>query len=117
MAPKFQYPIVDVWCNLPGLGAAIPEVARLFEYSHSDPEVADKKRSPKELIALMDEAGVSHICLSAWSRPGQMIFSNEEVAEYARAYPDRIFGLAAVSSTLPILQVGARSCLEPTFLS
>ncbi|CAI7582715.1 unnamed protein product [Penicillium discolor] len=103
MAPKsIQYPIVDVWANLPGLGAAIPEVARLFAYSHSDPEVADKKRSPEEVIALMDEAGVSHICLSAWSRPGKMIFSNEEVAQYTRAYPKRIFGLAAVDLHNPV---------------
>ncbi|KAI4596813.1 hypothetical protein KJ359_005156 [Pestalotiopsis sp. 9143b] len=103
MAPrKYQYPIVDVWCNLPGLGAAVPEVAGLFAYSHSDPDVADKRRSPEELIGLMDEAGVSQICLSAWSRPGQMIFSNEEVAHYTRAYPDRIFGLAAVDLHKPV---------------
>ncbi|KFY00075.1 hypothetical protein O988_03535 [Pseudogymnoascus sp. VKM F-3808] len=102
---KFQYPIVDVWANLPGLGAAIPEVARLFAYSHADPAIADQKRSPKEVIALMDEAGVSQICLSAWSRPGQMIFSNAEVAEYTRAYPDRIFGLAAVNLHDPVAAV------------
>ncbi|KAI0529921.1 hypothetical protein GGR58DRAFT_277235 [Xylaria digitata] len=103
MAPKkFPYPIVDVWANLPGLGAAIPEVARLFTYSHSDPEIANKKRSPEEVIALMDEAGISHICLSAWSRPGKMIFSNAEVAQYTRAYPTRIFGLAAVDLHNPV---------------
>ncbi|OBT83804.1 hypothetical protein VE02_08661 [Pseudogymnoascus sp. 03VT05] len=102
---KFQYPIVDVWANLPGLGAAIPEVARLFAYSHADPAIADQKRSPKEVIALMDEADVSQICLSAWSRPGQMIFSNAEVAEYTRAYPDRIFGLAAVNLHDPVAAV------------
>ncbi|KAJ0116898.1 hypothetical protein J7T55_003312 [Diaporthe amygdali] len=101
-SPKFQYPIVDVWANLPGLGAAIPEVSRLFAYSHSDPEIANKRKSPREVVALMDEAGVTHICLSAWSRPGQMIFSNEEVAQYTRAYPDRIFGLAAVDLHNPV---------------
>ena len=53
----------------------------------------------------MDEAGVSHICLSAWSRPGQMIFSNAEVAEYTRAFPDRIFGLAAVDLHDPLSAV------------
>lgn len=84
------------------MGAAIPEVARLFAYSHSDPEIADRKRSPEEIIALMDEAGVSHICLSAWSRPGKMIFSNEDVAKYTRAYPNRIFGLAAVDLHNPV---------------
>lgn len=53
----------------------------------------------------MDEAGVSHICLSAWSRPGKMIFSNEEVAQYTRAYPNRIFGLAAVDLHNPVKAV------------
>lgn len=71
-------------------------------YSHSDPSVADKKRSPQDVIALMDEAGISHACMSAWSRPGKMIFSNEEVAEYTRAYPTRIFGLAAVDLHDPV---------------
>lgn len=53
----------------------------------------------------MDEAGVSHICLSAWSRPGKMIFSNEEVAQYTRAFPGRIFGLAAVDLHDPVKAV------------
>jgi predicted TIM-barrel fold metal-dependent hydrolase len=50
----------------------------------------------------MDEAGVSQICLSAWSRPGSTIFSNEEVAGYTRAYPTRIFGLATVNLHDPV---------------
>lgn len=50
----------------------------------------------------MDEAGVSQICLSAWSRPGSMVFSNEDVAEFTRAYPTRIFGLAAVNLHDPV---------------
>lgn len=54
---------------------------------------------------MMDEAGVSHVCLSAWSRLGQTIFSNEEVAEYTRAYPDRIFGPTAVDLHSPVKAV------------
>jgi uncharacterized protein len=84
------------------MAVAIPEVARLLEQSHSDPEVTDRKRSPEDVIALMNEAGVSHICLSAWSRPGKAIISNSEVAEYTRAYPDRIFGLATVDLHDPV---------------
>lgn len=87
------------------LGAAIPEVARLFEYSHSTPEIADKWRSPEDVIAYMDEAGISHMCMSAWSRPGKFVFSNEHVAQYTRAYPDRIFGLAAVDLHDPVKAV------------
>lgn len=40
--------------------------------------------------------------MSAWIRPGQMIFSNEEVAKYTCAYPDRIFGLVAVNLHDPV---------------
>lgn len=53
----------------------------------------------------MDEAGISHACMSAWSRPGKMVFSNEQVAEYTRAYPRRIFGLAAVDLHDPVSAV------------
>lgn len=80
-------------------------MARLFEQSHSKPETANVRLSPSEVIALMDEAGVTHICLSAWSRPGRVLFSNEEVAEYTRAYPDRIFGLATVNLHDPVTAV------------
>lgn len=74
----------------------------MFAYSHSEADIADRKRTPAEVIAYMDEAGISHACISAWSRPGKMIFSNEDVAEYTRAYPNRIFGLAAVDLHEPV---------------
>lgn len=83
----------------------MPEVVRLFQYSHSDPEIADRKCTPAEVIAHMDEAGITHACMSAWSRPGKMVFSNEDVAEYTRAYPTRIFGLAAVDLHNPVQAV------------
>ncbi|CZT11437.1 uncharacterized protein RCO7_03864 [Rhynchosporium graminicola] len=106
MAPKlkFDYPIVDVWANHPGLGSEeIPEAARLFEFSHSDPAITGQRQmSPEQVIARMDEAGITHVCMSAWSCPGQMIFFNEDVAVYTRAYPDRIFGLAAVDLHKPV---------------
>lgn len=53
----------------------------------------------------MDEAGISHLCLSAWTRPGQVIFSNEEVATFTRVFPDRIFGVAAVDLHKPVAAV------------
>lgn len=84
------------------LGSAIPEVKRLFAYSNADPEWANRKRSPEEVVALMDEAGISHICLSAWYRPGSAISSNKEVARYTRAFPDRISGLASVDLRNPV---------------
>ncbi|KAK2608394.1 hypothetical protein QQS21_003080 [Conoideocrella luteorostrata] len=53
----------------------------------------------------MDEAGLSQILLASWTRPGQAIFSNEQVAEYTRAYPNRIFGLVSVNLHDPITAV------------
>ena len=51
---------------------------------------------------MMDSAGVEQICLAAWHRPGQVIFSNAEVAEYTTAYPTRIFGLVSVDLLDPV---------------
>lgn len=84
------------------LAHSIPEVKHLFAHSHSDPEWASRKRSPEEVVALMDEAGISHICLSAWYRPGSALFTNEEVARYTRAFPYRISGLASVNLHNPV---------------
>lgn len=50
----------------------------------------------------MDEAGVSRICLCAWYRPGKALFSNAEVAEFTRAYPDRFVGIAGVDLHDPV---------------
>jgi len=83
----------------------IPEAERLFQQSHVDPALTARRPKPSELISMMDSAGVSQICLASWRRPGQIIFSNEEVAEYTRAYPDRIFGLASVDLLDPLSAV------------
>lgn len=80
----------------------VREAERLFRQSHVDPELISRKPTPAELIFMMDSAGVQQICLAAWYRPGQVIFSNAEVAEYTRAYPTRIFGLVSVDLLDPV---------------
>ncbi|RKK69358.1 hypothetical protein BFJ69_g12782 [Fusarium oxysporum] len=95
--------VVDVWAN--PTHNRIPETERLFKQSHADPALFSKKLSPEQIIALMDEAGVSQICLSAWNRPGSVIASNEEIAEYTRAFPNRIFGLVSVDLHDPVSAV------------
>lgn len=50
----------------------------------------------------MDDAGVSQICLCAWYRTGKALFSNEEVAQFTRAYPDRFIGIAGVDLLKPV---------------
>ncbi|EXL41969.1 hypothetical protein FOCG_15328 [Fusarium oxysporum f. sp. radicis-lycopersici 26381] len=95
--------VVDVWAN--PTHNRIPETERLFKQSHADPALFSKKLSPEQIIALMDEAGVSQICLSAWNRPGSVIAPNEEIAEYTRAFPNRIFGLVSVDLHDPVSAV------------
>ncbi|PGH23857.1 hypothetical protein AJ80_02105 [Polytolypa hystricis UAMH7299] len=96
-------PIIDAWANpVFPLAESLPEAARLFQQSHSDASLLSKKRSPAELVKLMDMAGVSKICLTAWYRPGRVAFSNEEVAEFTRAYPDRFIGIASVDLLDPV---------------
>lgn len=75
---------------------------RLLEQSHTDASVVTKIPTPDELIRQMDDAGVSQICLAPWRRPGKLLSSNEEVAQFTRAYPNRIFGLVSVDLLDPV---------------
>lgn len=54
---------------------------------------------------MMDAAGVDQICLTAWYRPGKVVFSNSEVAEYTRLHPTRIHGIASVNLLDPIAAI------------
>jgi len=83
----------------------IPEVHRLFAYSHADTALSQSKQSPEQLIKLMDEGGVDQICLAAWNRPGKVLASNEDICRYTEAYQDRIFGLVSVDLHDPVQAV------------
>lgn len=87
------------------LQTILPEASRLFKQSHIGPQLTAQKLSPDELVAMMDEAAVDGICLTAWYRPEGPVFSNAEVAEYTRAYPKRIYGLASVNLHEPVSAV------------
>jgi predicted TIM-barrel fold metal-dependent hydrolase len=95
--------IVDAWANpaFP-LAEGLPEVARLFMQSGSDDALISKRRTPTELVSMMDDAGVRQICICAWYRPGKVVFSNAEVAEFTRAYPDRFIGIAGCDLLNPV---------------
>lgn len=96
-------PIIDAWANpvLP-LAESVPEVARLFARSKADSSLLSRRRTPAEYVALMDAEGVDRIALSAWYRPNQVVFSNDEVAQFTRAYPARFIGVASVNLYDPV---------------
>jgi uncharacterized protein len=97
--------IIDVWAQ-PTLGERpgrlrMPEITRLFERSGSA-DLIDASVGPDELVALMDAAGVDRLLLSAWHRPGGWVISNDDVAEFTRAHPDRFAGLASADLADPV---------------
>jgi hypothetical protein len=82
----------------------VPEVVRLLERSGTSHLLA-KDIPPAEMVALMDAAGVERVMLSAWHRPGRWVVSNDEVAAFVRAFPDRFVGVAAVDLEKPVAAV------------
>lgn len=97
---------VDAWAQ-PALGGwreNVPEVVRLFEKSGSA-HLLDQGLSPDETVAAMDRAGVTLLMLSAWCRPGRWIVTNDQVAEYVRAFPNRFVGVATVDLSNPVAAV------------
>lgn len=94
--------VIDAWTQVANgrIRATVPEAVRLMEKSGTA-QWLDLRLDPHETVALMDQAGVSRALLSAWCRPEGWVFSNDEIAEFTRAYPDRFTGVAAVDLRKP----------------
>ena len=58
--------------------------------------------SVQQVLASMDDGGVSRALLCAWSSPAGMLIDNDEVAAIVSAYPDRFAGVAAVDLHNPV---------------
>ncbi|MEX2111612.1 MAG: amidohydrolase family protein [Pirellulales bacterium] len=97
-------PIIDAWAQPVLRAAAVPEVVRLFERSGSA-HMLGKELPPEQLVELMDAAGVARLLLCAWCRPGQWIATNDQIAVYTRAYPERFIGVATVDLEKPVAAV------------
>ncbi|QNH75851.1 amidohydrolase [Pseudomonas protegens] len=97
---------IDAWAQ-PANGRAralLPEVARLFEKSGSA-HLLDQALSIEHTVEQMDQAGVEKLMLSAWCRPEGWVFSNDEIAVYTRAFPERFVGVATVDLSRPMATV------------
>jgi predicted TIM-barrel fold metal-dependent hydrolase len=104
MTVALKEPIIDAWAQPVLKAAAVPEVVRLFEKSGSA-HLLGRELPPAQLVELMDAAGVARMMLCAWCRPGQWICTNDQVAEFTRAFPERFVGVATVDLEKPLAAV------------
>jgi hypothetical protein len=95
--------IIDAWAQPASKEAwvKLPEVTRLFKQSGSA-ALLETGLTTEQIIAAMDQAGVQTLLLSAWHRPGQWIYHNDQIAEMVSRYPGRFVGVAAVNLEKPV---------------
>ncbi|HNB70179.1 MAG TPA: amidohydrolase family protein [Acidobacteriota bacterium] len=96
-------PIIDAWAQPLTRQSAqkMPEVARLFQQSGSA-KLLETGLTAEQIVMAMDRAGIQTLMLSAWHRPGQWIYHNDDIAEMIRQFPDRFCGVAAVNLEKPV---------------
>jgi hypothetical protein len=93
--------IIDAWAQPAIKASLLPEVVRVFEQSGSA-HLLDQELSPAHLIEMMDQAGVERVMLCAWYRPGTWIITNDTIAEFVQAFPQRFVGVATVNLEKPV---------------
>ncbi|MBI2423015.1 MAG: amidohydrolase [Candidatus Hydrogenedentes bacterium] len=98
--------IIDVWMQHPTkrfMEQPFLESLRRWVGAEQLPETI-----PLEMtLAAMDAGGVSQGLLAAWYGPQGALISNEEVAAWCRAHPDRFVGLASGDLHRPMEAVRA----------
>jgi predicted TIM-barrel fold metal-dependent hydrolase len=94
--------IVDAWMQHPTRRFLDNDMfASLRRWGGS--EIPEGELPIEATVAAMDGAGVGFGLLTAWHAPREgALISNEEVAEWVRAHPDRFAGLAAVPLDRPM---------------
>lgn len=93
--------VVDVWMQHPTLRFLRHD---MFESLRrwTGAQAPDEELPIELTVRAMDEAGVTLGLLSAWHGPEGPLISNEEVAGWVAAHPDRFAGIAAVDLRRPM---------------
>jgi predicted TIM-barrel fold metal-dependent hydrolase len=95
--------IIDVWAQSPNHQfMAQPWLATLLRWT-GQPTLGPVPVSAT--LAAMDDAGVERALVCAWSSPGGMLITNDEVENLVSAHPDRFVGVAAVDLRNPVAAV------------
>ena len=95
-------PVVDAWAQQPTERfMAAPWLSTLLRWT------AGERTTPtlEHTLAAMDDGGVDVALLSAWHGPQGALISNDEVARFVAAAPERFRGVASVDLADPMAAV------------
>src|SRR5215218_10100664 len=94
--------VIDVWMQHPTLRFLRHDMLSSLR-RWTGGQIPEEEIGIEITVAAMDAAGVDFGLLSAWSAPHQRpLISNEEVAGWVEAHPDRFAGLACVDLNKPM---------------
>lgn len=93
--------VIDVWIQHPTLRHLQHEMFTSLRRWLGD-EIPTEAPPPESTIATLDEAGVAMGLTSAWYGPMGHLISNDEVARFVSAFPNRLRGVASVDLRRPM---------------
>ena len=104
--------IIDAWGQHPTLRHSHdPIFDSLRRWTKSETPTQEPPISAT--LAMMDQAGVHRMMISAWSAPRNTMISNEEVAGFVAEAPDRLVGVGSVDISRPMEAVAEiRRCVR-----
>jgi uncharacterized protein len=93
--------IIDAWGQHPTLRhSQDPIFDSLRRWTKSE---APTEQLPVSLtVAMLDQANVDRMMISAWEAPRNTMISNEEVADFVSQAPDRLVGVGSVNLSKPM---------------
>ncbi|MGH9013359.1 MAG: amidohydrolase family protein [Acidimicrobiia bacterium] len=95
---------IDVWMQHPTLRFLRHEMFASVRRWTGEP-APDQAPPLDHTIAAMDSGGVESALISAWDGPEGALITNDDVAGYVAAHPDRLTGVAAVDLRDPVRAV------------
>ena len=106
--------IVDAWMQHPtGAFLRDPMFASLMRWRGLDPSAFPDVIPHEFTLAALDVAKVDRALVSAWWGPRGPMLTNDAVADFARAHPERIHGVASVDLLHPMEAVRElRRCVK-----
>lgn len=98
--------IIDAWAQHPtARHSNDPIFDSLKRWSKSAGQEIPGDLPVEATVALMDRGNVNKALISAWYGPRNIMISNDEVAEFVAAAPDRLVGIGSVDISKPMQAV------------